>query len=159
MIDSYIALGSNLQHPLEQVNKALRQIAALPHSKLICHSSWYRSKAVGPGDQPDYINGVCKLSTTLDAIDLLHALQAIEQQQGRERLQRWAARTLDLDILLYENQLISLPELEIPHPRMKQRNFVLYPLYEISPELNLPDQTSMHELLGHCDQRGLEKLP
>ncbi len=159
MIDSYIALGSNLEQPLKQVNEALRQLDALPHCKLVCSSSWYRSKAIGPGNQPDYINGVCKLSTDLKPLNLLQALQNIEQQQGRIRSQRWAARTLDLDILLFGNQVVSLPELEIPHPRMKQRNFVLYPLHEISGELTLPNQCSLQELLKHCAQTGLEKLP
>ncbi len=158
MIDCYIALGSNLEQPLLQVNEALHQIDAMTHSKLICSSSWYRSKAIGPGKQPDYINGVCKLSTELKPLNLLQALQNIEQQQGRTRSQRWAARTLDLDILLYGNQIINLPELEIPHPRMQQRNFVLYPLYEISGELTLPDQHSLQALLEHCTQTGLEKL-
>lgn len=158
MIESFIALGSNLQQPLQQVNKALNQINSLQQCTLLCSSSWYRSKAVGPGNQPDYINGVCKVSTSLSALNLLQALQHIEQNQGRTRSTRWEARTLDLDILLFGNQTISLKELEIPHPRMNKRNFVLYPLHEIAGNLKLPDQSLLEDRIVHCGQIGLEKL-
>ncbi len=140
MIRTYIALGSNLNDPLGQVEKALQHLRQLPHCELGAISPWYRSKAVGPGAQPDYINGAAEIGTSLDAEQFLKALQQIEALQGRTRqthsLQtRWGPRTLDLDLLLYGEALINTPFLQVPHPRMKERNFVLYPLYDINPTL------------------------
>ena len=151
MITAYIALGSNLQNPAEQLRTALEAIDRLPRSKRLRTSSFYRSAAVGPGEQPDYLNAVLALATELPARDLLGELQAIEQSRGRVREQRWAARTLDLDILLYGHQIIDTPDLCIPHPRMAQRNFVLYPLLEIGgAKLLLPDGRELGTLLKSC---------
>lgn len=158
MIDCYIALGSNLNDPLHQVSQAICHIAMIPDSQLLKQSPWYRSKALGPGSQPDYINGVCKLASSLPARALLEALQAIENKQGRVRSERWAARTLDLDILLYGDSTINTRELHIPHPRMDQRNFVLYPLYDIEPGLILPGQRKLSDIIQHCSASELEKL-
>jgi 2-amino-4-hydroxy-6-hydroxymethyldihydropteridine diphosphokinase len=156
MITAYIALGSNLQNPPEQLRSALDAIDALPLSKRLRTSSFYRSEAVGPGDQPDYLNAVLALETQLPARELLRELQAIEQSRGRVREQRWAARTLDLDILLYGQQIINTPDLCIPHPRMSQRNFVLYPLLEIEgAELLLPDGRELGTLLASCPRGDL----
>jgi len=134
----YIGIGSNLDNPLQQVTAALELLAKVPHVKSLRRSPWYVSKAVGPGEQPDYLNGVIELETTLDPGALLRALQEIETQQGRERSIRWGARTLDLDILLYGDQHLVTPELQIPHPRMGERNFVLAPLAALNPQLPLP---------------------
>ena len=114
---------------------------------------------MGPQDQPDYINAVAKLETTLSAIELLDALQDIEQSQGRVRKEnRWGPRTLDLDIILYADQTINSERLIIPHYGMQDREFVLYPLFEIAPELQLPNGTSLSEILKGCDKNGLTTI-
>lgn len=156
--DTYIALGSNLEEPERQVEQAVRALAALPDTELLQISPWYRSHAIGPGDQPDYVNGVALLHTRLSPTELFRHLQAIEAAQGRERRVRWAARTLDLDILLYGDQVIATDQLQIPHPRLSERNFVIYPLADISPELLLPGGTSIRSLLARCSTQGLEKI-
>lgn len=158
MIDVFVALGSNLQQPLAQLQQATAAIAALPASALIRTSSVYRSAAVGPGDQPDYLNAVVQLQTTLAPLTLLDALQAIENRQGRVREQRWGARTLDLDILLYGAEALQTPRLAIPHPRMTARDFVLYPLLEISgPNLMLPGAAELGTLIAACPRGQLQK--
>jgi 2-amino-4-hydroxy-6-hydroxymethyldihydropteridine diphosphokinase len=134
MIRSYIALGSNLNLPKQQVLRAITTIAATPHCELIAQSQLYGSIAVGPGTQANYINAVIAIDTTLSATDLLNTLQAIEAQHQRERTVQWAARTLDLDLLLYGNANIQTPELTVPHPRMFDRDFVLRPLADIAPK-------------------------
>lgn len=158
MIAAYVALGSNLGEPENQLRKAVSALAALPLSELDKVSSVYRSAAVGPGAQPDFLNAVVRLRTTLSAIELLDALQQIEQQQGRVRDVRWGPRTLDLDLLLYADKTIASPRLTVPHPRMRQRHFVLYPLCEIAGEkLALPGDTTLATLLAHCSRDGLMK--
>ena len=160
----YIALGSNLEGPQQQLTLALQALAKLPASTLICTSSFYRSKAVGPGEQNDYINAACKLKTELGAHDLLRALQQIENDQGRIRLEHWGPRTLDLDLLLYGQETINTENLYIPHPRMYERDFVLYPLYEIAPELQLPcrlglpKQVALESLLEQLSDTNLVRL-
>jgi 2-amino-4-hydroxy-6-hydroxymethyldihydropteridine diphosphokinase len=151
----FIALGSNLDAPLEQVTRATAELAELPGCTLLCVSPWYRSIAVGPGPQPDYINGVAKLSTSAEPLELLDQLQAIENLHQRQRGQRWGARTLDLDILLYGNQVIDFPTLQIPHPRLQQRNFVLYPLFNLAPTLILPDGSLLKTHRDQCPADGL----
>ena len=155
---AYIALGSNLGDPLGQVSSALEELAAIPNSRLANQSRWYRSKAVGPGHQPDYINGVALLATTLPVEALFQHIQHIEGAHGRERRVRWAARTLDLDILLYGDEQIHTGQLDIPHPRLTERNFVLYPLADIDPNLVLPDGTGLRSLLATCSRKGLEPI-
>lgn len=155
---AYIALGSNLGDPLAQVSSGLDELAALPHCHLRRQSYWYRSKAIGPGAQPDYINGVVQLETTLSATALFEQIQRIESSHGRERRVRWAARTLDLDILLYGDRIIRTEQLQVPHPRLTERNFVLYPLRDIDPDLVLPDGTDLKSLLTACTHEGLERL-
>lgn len=155
MARCYIALGSNLEQPLAQVAAAVTAIGQLPRSTIAALSPWYRSPAVGPGDQPDYINGVLALETDLGAEQLLDALQAIEQQQGRIRGERWAARTLDLDILLYGDQSIQLPRLTVPHARMLERQFVLQPLLALVPDISLPDGTPVAGYAARLDDQGV----
>lgn len=155
---AYIALGSNLDNPEQQVATALQAIARLPECELAASSPWYRSKAVGPGRQPDYINGVCAIQTGLQPLALLHALQAIEQQQGRVRSERWGPRTLDLDILLYGDLETDSEELKLPHPRMTERNFVLMPLADITADLVLPDGRHLAKLLANCQHDGIVQL-
>jgi 2-amino-4-hydroxy-6-hydroxymethyldihydropteridine diphosphokinase len=155
MIHCYIALGSNLDKPLLQVQSAMQSLAKLPSSSLTAISPWYRSAAIGPGQQADYVNGVAELLTTLEPLPLLAALQSIEQQHHRQRLQHWGPRTLDLDLLLYGNERIELPTLSVPHPRMLERNFVLYPLFDIAPELRLPTGTTLKNQLKQCPMSDL----
>ena len=154
----YIALGSNLDNPQRQVTTAVAELAALKGSKLLAQSPWYRTAPIGPTNQPDYINGVVALETSLQPLDLLDALQAIENSHGRKRQQRWGARTLDLDILLYGQQTIVSKQLTVPHPELKNRNFVLYPLADICPELQLPDGTRLKQLLENCPPDGMVLL-
>ncbi len=158
---SYIALGSNLDHPCQQLHTALHSIAQLPQVCLITHSSFYRSKPVDViGQQPDFINAVACIDTTLTPQALLHTLLAVEAQQGRVRVpgEQGHARTLDIDVLLYGTQTLHEADLIIPHPRLQQRAFVLYPLAEIAPQLRLPNGQSLSQLLLHCAYDGLERL-
>lgn len=154
----YIALGSNLGDPFAQANQAIRALQQLPQSKVIDVSPFYRSKPLGPQDQNDYLNAVIKMHTTLSPIALLDQLQAIEQSQGRVRKEnRWGARTLDLDILLYDDLVIDSERLTIPHYHMKLREFVLYPLFDIEPQLILPDNEKLLDLVSKCAKNGLKK--
>jgi 2-amino-4-hydroxy-6-hydroxymethyldihydropteridine diphosphokinase len=153
--NSFIGLGSNLGEPLKQLQQAARTLAELPHSQLLATSSVYRSAAVGPGPQPDYLNAVARLRTSLAPLELLHALQDIEQQQGRTRERRWGARTLDLDLLLYGQCVLDSSELTLPHPALQDRHFVLYPLAELCPDLVLPCGTDLDTLLASCPPTGL----
>jgi 2-amino-4-hydroxy-6-hydroxymethyldihydropteridine diphosphokinase len=153
MIAAFIGLGSNLQQPILQLRSALAALELIPESRVSRVSSVYRSAAVGPGDQPDYLNAAVQLDTSLEAPALLQRLQAIEQSQGRQRTVRWGARTLDLDILLYGDSIVATDTLSIPHPALPQRNFVLYPLAEIAGvNLVLPDGTDLGTLISRCPQ-------
>ena len=156
---SYIAIGSNQAQPIEQAKQAITALNNIKETILITCSSLYCSAPMGPQDQPDYINAIAKIDTTLSAIELLDALQAIEQAQGRERKEnRWGPRTLDLDIILYGDKAIDNERLTVPHYGMKEREFVLYPLFEIAPILQMPDGTSLIEMLKHCDKNGLTAI-
>jgi len=117
-VRAYISLGSNLNNPSQQIQHALQALSTLVESQLVDHSPWYRSRAIGPGQQPDYINGVVALDTHLNPEALLLQLLELETAQGRKRVERWAARTLDLDILLYGDQIVATDRLKIPHPRL-----------------------------------------
>jgi 2-amino-4-hydroxy-6-hydroxymethyldihydropteridine diphosphokinase len=159
-VTAYIGLGSNLQQPIEQVKRALQQLAKIPHTSLLAASPLYRSVPLGPADQPDYINAVAALATRLSALELLDVLQAIEKQQGRVREgERWGPRTLDLDLLLYGDLQIQTERLTVPHPGLGERNFVLYPLYNIAGEdLLIPGLDTLGHLLQACPRQGLELL-
>ena len=155
----YIGLGSNLAEPEHQLKQALAALAGLPQSRLIATAPLYRSAPMGPQDQPDYLNTVAALDTGLEPLQLLDALQAIEQRQGRVRDgERWGARTLDLDLLLYGDRVIDTPRLQVPHPGLGQRNFVLYPLYDLAPQLRLPDGRSVEQLRRACSDEGIVPL-
>ncbi|MEI7187980.1 2-amino-4-hydroxy-6-hydroxymethyldihydropteridine diphosphokinase [Dickeya dianthicola] len=140
MIQVYLALGSNLSEPLQQVRAALTALDAIPHTRLVRCSSFYRSRPLGPQDQPDYLNAVAELQTALPPETLLDHTQRIEQEQGRVRKEnRWGPRTLDLDILLFGSLTLHTERLTIPHYDMKNREFMLYPLAELAPEQVFPD--------------------
>lgn len=147
-VTAYIALGSNLETPLQQVTDAVSEINQLPESTVVKVSTWYRSAPLGPADQPDFINGALALNTSLPALELLDHLQAIEQRHHRRRERHWGPRTLDLDLILYGDQVINHPRLTVPHPGVSERDFVLRPLFDISPQLSLPDGRSIESLLS-----------
>jgi len=156
---AFIGLGSNLGNPAQQVKSAIRELGMLPDSERIASSSLYRSTALGPGEQPDYINAVVELRTTLKPEALLDQLQRIEAAHGRTRGPvRWTARTLDLDLLLYGNQILVTDRLTVPHPCLAERNFVLYPLHEVAPELALPNGDSLAALLSRVSPEGIQRL-
>uniref|UniRef100_A0A486XSL1 2-amino-4-hydroxy-6-hydroxymethyldihydropteridine pyrophosphokinase n=1 Tax=Rheinheimera sp. BAL341 TaxID=1708203 RepID=A0A486XSL1_9GAMM len=159
VVRCYIGLGANLADPVQQLEQAVAALHQLPQSRLVAVSALYGSKPMGPQDQPDYVNAVAAIDTTLPPEQLLDALQQIEQQQGRQRKdKRWGPRTLDLDILLYGNDIINSERLIVPHYGLKQREFVLYPLAEIAPKLSLPDGTVLSCLLAQVPLNGLQKL-
>ncbi len=155
---AYVAVGSNLDDPVKQVLTARQALDFLPDTRLSQFSSLYVSSPMGPQDQPDYINAVAELETGLSPHSLLEQLQAVEHQQGRVRAQHWGSRTLDLDILLYDDQHINTADLVIPHYGMTQRAFVLYPLFEIAAELDIPGHGSLKTLLAACPETGIKKL-
>lgn len=154
----YIGLGSNLEDPRLQVSDALVELRDIPNTELLSHSLLYRSDPVGPPGQPDYINAVAKLDTSLEPEELLDALQAIEQAHQRVRIEHWGPRTLDLDLLLYANDQIDTERLKVPHPFMTERSFVLYPLAEIEPNLVLPKGDHLSDILVHCPMGTLEPI-
>ena len=152
----YIAIGSNLSDPVSQAKVAIEALKTLPKSELLACSSLYSSTPMGPQDQPDYINAVAKVSTELTPLELLDCTQAIELERGRVRKdERWGPRTLDLDIILYGNEVIDSERLVVPHYGMKEREFVLYPIAEIAPNLTLPCGTRLEDLLKVVEQNGL----
>ena len=155
----YIGMGSNLAEPAEQLRSAIQALAQLPDTQLVGVSAFYQSDSLLPG-QPRYTNAVAVLDSRLAPLDLLDALQAIETGQGRERLERWGPRTLDLDILLFGDHLIDESRLKVPHYHMQARAFVLYPLAELAPaDLRLADGRLLKDLLAACPFVGLERLP
>ncbi|MFW1677226.1 2-amino-4-hydroxy-6-hydroxymethyldihydropteridine diphosphokinase [Pontibacter sp. JAM-7] len=154
----FIGLGSNLAEPTGQVRQALQELSDLPDTQLLKASSLYSSSPVGPQDQPDFINAVAAITTTLPAHDLLDQLQALEQAHHRIRERHWGPRTLDLDLLLYGEQTIATHRLQVPHPCMPERNFVLYPLAEIAPECLIPGFGPLSKLLTTCPLGSLTQL-
>jgi len=151
MTRAYIAIGSNLASPLEQVNAAITALGEIPHSQIVALSQFYRTPPLGPQDQPDYLNAAVALDTTLDADTLLDHTQRIELAQGRVRkAERWGPRTLDLDIMLFGDNVINTPRLTVPHYDMHNRGFMLWPLFEIAPEVRFPDGTPLACVLTQC---------
>lgn len=155
---AFIGLGSNQAQPQQQLQQALQQIDQLPHTRLLARSSLYASAPVGYLDQPDFVNAVAKIETDLTPYDLLRALLAIEQQHGRERTFRNAPRTLDLDVLLYDQVQHHEPHLTLPHPQMHLRAFVLQPLLEIEPDCQIPAVGLARDALLNCHGQRLERL-
>ncbi|WP_333002536.1 2-amino-4-hydroxy-6-hydroxymethyldihydropteridine diphosphokinase [Vibrio coralliilyticus] len=156
MITVFIAVGSNLADPVTQANDAIEALKQLPKSQFKQSSNLYSSTPMGPQDQPNYINAVVEITTELTPLELLDCTQAIEQEQGRVRKdERWGPRTLDLDIVLYGNEVMDSERLTVPHYGMKEREFVLYPLAEIAPNLTLPCGTRLEDLLKVVEQNGL----
>ena len=158
-VRAYVGLGSNLEDPPSQVRRAFQALAALPACRCVARSPWYRTAPVGgPSGQPDYLNAVAALDTALDPDALLAALQEIESAQGRMRNVRWGPRTLDLDLLLYGTLIRDDPRLTLPHPRLHERAFVLYPLYDIAPTLLHPGRGRLREWLTRCPPLDMTRL-
>ncbi|AZF12675.1 2-amino-4-hydroxy-6- hydroxymethyldihydropteridine pyrophosphokinase [Pseudomonas sp. R2-37-08W] len=155
----YIGMGSNLAAPQQQLRDAIEALTQLPDTALVDVSAFYQSDSLLPG-QPRYTNAVAAVDSNLTPLDLLDALHTIENDQGRERTERWGPRTLDLDILLFGDRLIDEPRLKVPHYQMHLRAFVLYPLAELVPaDFQLPEGQTLGELLTACPFVGLERLP
>lgn len=155
---AYIGLGSNLQQPLQQITQALKELNQIPETKLLKFSRLYQSQAIGP-DQPDFINAAAVLETCLDPVSLLDELQKIEQIHQRRREQHWGPRTLDLDILLFEQQQIRSERLTLPHPYLTERAFVLLPLMDLNVDLRLPDGSLVQSYLINCQSQTIQALP
>jgi 2-amino-4-hydroxy-6-hydroxymethyldihydropteridine diphosphokinase len=153
-----VALGSNLDNPVEQIRSALRELGRLPGTRLPRASSLYRNPPAGGLDQPEYVNAIAQVETRLGPRELLDRLLEIERAHGRVRDYPNASRTLDLDVVLYGDRVVSEPGLVIPHPRMLERAFVLVPLAEIAPEAQVPGHGRAADLAGKLDASGLVKL-
>jgi 2-amino-4-hydroxy-6-hydroxymethyldihydropteridine diphosphokinase len=154
---AYVGLGSNLSDPEKQIKHAVALLSHIKNTKLSDLSSLYFSRPMGPQDQPDYMNAVAALQTELSPLELLDELQAVENKAGRVRKDnRWGARILDLDILLFDNDIINHQRLTVPHYGLELREFVLLPLAEISPELMLPNGKSILVLSQDIDTNGLK---
>lgn len=155
----FIGLGSNLDEPLSQIKNAIENIKKCEYIEVNKISPFYLSAPMGPQDQPDYINAVIEISTSLTAEQLLDELQDIENKQGRIREQHWGARTLDLDILLYGDEVIDTQRLIIPHCGISERNFVLYPLNDIvNAEFIVPTLGNIRTLVTACEMTGITRL-
>lgn len=156
---AYIGLGSNLDGPEQQLQQAIDKLCAANDIEVQQCSSFYRSAPVGYADQDDFINAVCSISTQLSPQALLQVLMELEQQQKRERSGPVGGpRTLDLDILLYDDLLLDTPELCIPHPRMHERAFVLYPLAELDPDIEIPGKAPINDLIDACCDQRIERI-
>ncbi len=158
---AYVGLGSNLDDPQSQVRRGLRELDRIPATRLVASSGLYRTLPVGgPAGQPDYVNAVARVETSLGALDLLRALQAIETASGRRREERWGPRPLDLDLLLFGEAELDIPGLlQVPHPRMAERAFVLVPLSEVAPtDLRLPGIGLLSDLLARVGAAGVRRL-
>jgi 2-amino-4-hydroxy-6-hydroxymethyldihydropteridine diphosphokinase len=155
---AYVGLGANLGEPGRQVERALRELDGIPHTRVVKASSLYSSAPVGYASQPRFVNAVAEIETGLDAPQLLAALQAIEARHGRRRSFANAPRTLDLDLLLFGDATVETPGLAVPHPRMHERAFVLKPLLEIAPEAIIPGRGTAHALLERCAAQAVQRI-
>lgn len=157
-VAAFVALGSNLGDPRARVEHAFDALVALPQSTLRARSRLYRTPPWGVVDQPDFVNAAARLDTTLAPRELLAALLAIEARAGRVRGVRNGPRTLDLDLLLYGDQMIATPDLVVPHPRLHERAFVLLPLADVAADLVVPGQDRVADLLARVDTTGCVPL-
>lgn len=156
---AYIGLGSNLQGPARQLEDTFVLLNEIPQTRLLRHSSLYRSAPFGGIEQPDFVNAVASLLTQLSAQELLRELQRIEKERGRERgAVRWGPRVLDLDLLVYSSQTLDEAGLTVPHPGIGERNFVLLPLGEIAPDLDIPGLGRVSNLDVNLNEPAISKL-
>jgi len=158
MSRAFVALGGNLDDPERHVRSAFSELAALPRTNVKRRSSLYRAAPLGPPGQPEYINAVAEIETELEPEELLDCLQSIEAAHGRARGEKWGPRTLDLDLLLYDERRIRTARLTVPHAGLTARNFVLGPLAEIAPDLAIPGSGPVDGLLARLGTGGLERL-
>ena len=156
-VRAYVALGANIGAPVQHLRAAVVDLAALPDTRVVARSSLYRSAPVGLVDQPDFINAVVAVDTALEALPLLRTLLAIEARHGRVRSVPNAPRTLDLDLLLYGEAVVGGAELTLPHPRMHERAFVLLPLLEIAPHVDLPGLGAARAFLPAVAGQAIER--
>lgn len=174
-VDSYIGLGSNLSNPSGQVGEAIAKLNDIPDTSLVAHSSLYASQPMGPKNQPDFINAVAKIRTCLEPHTLLSELLRLELQLGRKRpgehihltrarrdgdiaFTHWGPRVIDLDLLLYGDQVVCSEELMIPHPGLLERDFVVHPLLEISPDLTIPKYGLLADHVDSATSYQLKRL-
>ncbi len=143
----YIGLGSNIGQPDLQIKNAIMALNDLPDTKVLTDSGYFKSKPMGPEDQPDYVNAVVELQTSMEASELLRHCQLIEQQQGRIKKRHWGERTIDLDILLYAQQKIDSENLTVPHPGICKRDFVYLPLLKINSEIEIPAKGLLRDIV------------
>jgi 2-amino-4-hydroxy-6-hydroxymethyldihydropteridine diphosphokinase len=155
---AWIGLGGNTGDPVATLRAATAQLDTLPGSRVLLRSKLYRTPAWGVVAQPDFVNGVVLLETTLDARGLLDGLLAIERAFGRERRERWGPRSLDLDLLLYGDSVIDLPGLHVPHPHLHERAFVLLPMIEIAPDVEIPGRGRARDALAMLASEGIEAV-
>jgi 2-amino-4-hydroxy-6-hydroxymethyldihydropteridine diphosphokinase len=156
---AYVALGSNLSGPRQQVETALEALAGIPDARLVLRSSLWRSRPMGPQDQPEFVNAVAGLVTTAEPRAFLEALRAVERRLGKTPpAVRWGPRVIDLDLLVFGDLELDEPGLTLPHPGLHQRNFVLYPLAEIAAELWVPGLARVRRLCERVSAAGIERL-
>ena len=148
---AFVALGSNLEDPIKQVTTALKELTQIPQTTFIKCSPLYESDPVGVTDQPNFINAVALVTTELSPHELLKELQKIENDHKRVRKIHWGPRTLDLDLILYDQEKINTPTLIIPHPEFSKRSFVLKPLFDLNPKLITPLDQTISELIAKID--------
>jgi 2-amino-4-hydroxy-6-hydroxymethyldihydropteridine diphosphokinase len=155
---AYVGIGSNLNHPQARVHEAFGRLEALNPAGWLLRSRSYRTRPMGPQDQPDYVNAAAGLLTQLTARELLAALLEIEKSMGRNRQERWGPRVIDLDLIWMSGEIIDEPGLTVPHPGVSTRNFVLYPLADIAPSLSIPGHGKVSDLLKRAGDDGISVL-
>jgi 2-amino-4-hydroxy-6-hydroxymethyldihydropteridine diphosphokinase len=158
MVISYLSLGSNLGNKRTNLKRAVTFINEHPQIKLIAQSSVYETKPVGYRKQPDFLNLVIKIETTLSPQQLWQVVQKIEKKIGRKPTVRWGPRLIDIDILLYNDLTLTQPDLEIPHPELEKRAFVLIPLQEIAPGIRLPSGNNLASLIKNLPKQGVKRI-
>lgn len=149
----YIGLGSNIEQPYQQIKNAIIALNKLPDTQVQADSGYYISRPMGPDDQPDYVNAVVEINTSLQAADLLKHCQQIERQQGRVKKRHWGERSIDLDILLYADQQVRSDDLTIPHPGIGQRDFVYIPLLKLNPGVEIPGKGMLNVIVEKCTDK------
>lgn len=158
-LPAYVGLGANLDQPVAQLKQAIGMLGEMPTIRLVAVSPAYGSRPMGPQDQPDYVNAAVGVLTTLEPLDLLDVLQGIENQMGRVREgERWGPRVIDLDLLVFGGVAMNSERLVLPHPGIHERSFVLYPLADIAPALNVPGLASVESLRAALPGDDLQRL-
>lgn len=155
---AYVAIGSNLNQPSERVLEAYERLRVLPATRLVLRSRLYRTRPMGPQDQPDFVNAAAGLLTQLTARELLGILLGVERDMGRNRQERWGPRVIDLDLVWMVGEPIDEPDLRVPHPGVSTRNFVLYPLADLAPSLDIPGHGRVSDLMRRAGDDGISVL-